>query len=207
MSKELRQIDKNDGNTPVSTTDSKNRKCPIYTSKNESKGGRPVHFKDNDGNDINHINPFLELTGTQNFDLATQIVGHSCLATHIVGNEKDNLDLKCNVSMQALAEAQVQDVVEAQLVTQAQALYSRGMNSLGLAGETNSLNQAQFHTNSAVKLLRLHNETIEALGRYRRKGEQKVVVQYVNVNDGGQAIVGSILNGGGVNRKNGEVIS
>lgn len=41
--------------------------------------------------------------------------------------------------------------------------------------------QAEFHTKTAIKLLRLHNETIEALCRYRRKGEQRVVVQHVNV--------------------------
>ena len=33
----------------------------------------------------------------------------------------------------------------------------------------------------------------EALARYRRKGEQKVVVQHVNVNDGGKAIVGNMI--------------
>jgi len=55
---------------------------------------------------------------------------------------------------------------------------------------------------SAIKLLRLHNETIEALSRYRRGGEQKVVVQHVNVNNGGQAIVGNVeARGGGKCKK------
>jgi hypothetical protein len=33
---------------------------------------------------------------------------------------------------------------------------------------------------------------IEALKRYRTGGEQKVTVQHVTVNDGGQAIVGAV---------------
>ena len=45
----------------------------------------------------------------------------------------------------------------------------------------------------AIKLLRLHNETVDTLGRYRRNGEQKVVVQYVNVQNGGQATVGAVI--------------
>ena len=53
--------------------------------------------------------------------------------------------------------------------------------------------QIEFNMKCAIKLLRLHNETTEALARYRRKGEQKVVVQHVNVNDGGKAIVGNMI--------------
>ena len=38
---------------------------------------------------------------------------------------------------------------------------------------------------------------LEALKRYRTGGEQKVVVQHVNVNKGGQAIVGTVDRGRG----------
>ena len=48
-----------------------------------------------------------------------------------------------------------------------------------------------LNINRSTKLMRLYNETFETLNRYRRKGKQKIVVQHVNVNSGGQAIVGS----------------
>jgi hypothetical protein len=38
------------------------------------------------------------------------------------------------------------------------------------------------------------------LKRYRSKGEQKVVVEHVTVNEGGQAIVGNVETGGGGSR-------
>ena len=38
---------------------------------------------------------------------------------------------------------------------------------------------------------------LESLKRYRTGGEQKVVVQHVNVNEGGQAIVGTVDRGRG----------
>ena len=41
---------------------------------------------------------------------------------------------------------------------------------------------------------------VEALKRYRSKGEQKVVVEHVTVNEGGQAIVGNVETGGGGSR-------
>jgi hypothetical protein len=34
---------------------------------------------------------------------------------------------------------------------------------------------------------------MEALKRYRTRGEQKITVQHVSVNDGGQAIVGNVV--------------
>jgi hypothetical protein len=58
-----------------------------------------------------------------------------------------------------------------------------------------------------MKLLRLHNETIEILDRYRRRGGQTVVVQHqhVQVNDGGRAIIGTqMMEGGGSKLKSEE---
>jgi hypothetical protein len=43
---------------------------------------------------------------------------------------------------------------------------------------------------------------IETLMKYRRKGEQRVVVQHVNVNDGGKAIVGLFQSGAQKNEEN-----
>ena len=46
---------------------------------------------------------------------------------------------------------------------------------------------------------------VEALKRYRTGGEQKVTVQHVTVNEGGQAIIGSVSPGVGELIKNGRV--
>jgi hypothetical protein len=42
---------------------------------------------------------------------------------------------------------------------------------------------------------------MEALQRYRGKGEQKMVVEHVHVHQGGQAIVGSVHQGGGAGER------
>ena len=42
---------------------------------------------------------------------------------------------------------------------------------------------------------------MDALGRHRGKGQQKVTVEHVHVNAGGQAIVGAVAAGGGATRK------
>jgi hypothetical protein len=49
---------------------------------------------------------------------------------------------------------------------------------------------------------------METLKRYRTGGEQKVTVQHVTVNEGGQAVVGNLSHGGGGGgRKNREPTS
>lgn len=59
-----------------------------------------------------------------------------------------------------------------------------------------------MNINRATKLMRVYNETLDALNKHRRKGVQKVSVQYVNVNDGGQAVVTHELKRGGGSKKN-----
>jgi hypothetical protein len=45
---------------------------------------------------------------------------------------------------------------------------------------------------------RTYTAQVEALKRYRSTGEQNIKVQHVNVQDGGQAIISSTLQSGGV---------
>ena len=47
------------------------------------------------------------------------------------------------------------------------------------------------------KLARTFTTQMEALKRYRTGGQQKMTVEHVTVNDGGQAIVGNVSSGGG----------
>jgi hypothetical protein len=49
----------------------------------------------------------------------------------------------------------------------------------------------------ANKLSRTHAALLEALNRHRGKGQQRVTVEHVTVNEGGQAIVGNVAHGEG----------
>jgi hypothetical protein len=49
----------------------------------------------------------------------------------------------------------------------------------------------------AAKLLRTYTAQVEVLARLRRGCEQRVIVQHVHINEGGQAIVGAVNHPGG----------
>ena len=52
-------------------------------------------------------------------------------------------------------------------------------------------------TKLATKLMRSYTAALEALTRYRGKGQQKISVEHVHVHKGGQAIVGDVHHQGG----------
>jgi hypothetical protein len=91
-----------------------------------------------------------------------------------------------------IAEIKPRDGVERMLAVQMAATHV-AMVRVGqwLARSTN-LPQAQTHTNGYTKLARTYATQMEALRKHRNGGKQTVVVQHVNVEDGGQAIVGAV---------------
>jgi len=64
-----------------------------------------------------------------------------------------------------------------------------------------TLMEAEAAERSFNKLARTFTTQMEALKRYRTGGEQKVTVQHVDVQDGGQAIVGNVQGMGDWQRK------
>lgn len=96
-------------------------------------------------------------------------------------------------SMHALGP---QDEYEGQLIAQLIVLHEQAMEWLGKAIRTDRVDFANVYLNGASKLLTRHHETLDSLLKYRRRGEQRVVVEHVNVHNGGQAIVGTVTVGG-----------
>jgi len=134
------------------------------------------------------------LTCTESDDLAEEIIG-SAIATM---PSQSNTERNINSVLHVLSDFEPQDSIEAKLCLQAHSLYSQGMEYLGRASTANNPTSSQMFMNFALKLLRLNNETVEALSKYRRNGEQKVTIQHVNVEHGAQCIVGNVQTGGGV---------
>jgi len=62
-----------------------------------------------------------------------------------------------------------------------------------------SLLAVDKNINFVNKLMRTFSTQVETLNKYRTKGQQKIIVQHVNINDGGQAVIGDVKQGGGGN--------
>lgn len=95
------------------------------------------------------------------------------------------------------------DQVEATLAVQMAAIHLATMNTAAGLGGSKSLQVKEMHERALNRLSRTFVAQVEALKRYRSKGEQRVYVERVNVEKGGQAIVGNVGGRGGEQGENG----
>ena len=102
-----------------------------------------------------------------------------------------------NAALAAVDGMRPADEIEAMLAIQMVATHDVAMEMLTRAKQSEFMPQLQECGALAVKLLRTYTAQVEALARLRRGGEQRVVVHHVHVNEGGQAIVGTVNHPGG----------
>lgn len=100
------------------------------------------------------------------------------------------------------------DEIEAMLAAQMAAVHMASMTFARRLAHVENLPQQDSAERAFNKLARTFTTQMEALKRYRTGGQQKVTVEHVTVQAGGQAIVGNVSHpGGGSSLKNGESTS
>lgn len=79
------------------------------------------------------------------------------------------------------------------LASQMIATHDSAMRCLKLANlPEQSTVGVDMYMKHAEKMMQLYARQLEALSKYRNKGKQKITVERVNVEAGGQAIVGNV---------------
>ena len=91
-----------------------------------------------------------------------------------------------------------QDHYERLLVAQMIAVHNIAMDLSRRAMIPNQTDDAHnSYMNNTTKFMRTFTAQMEALNKYRTGGKQTIQVQHVNVNEGGQALVGNVNKGEG----------
>ena len=89
-----------------------------------------------------------------------------------------------------------QNQIEEMLVSQMVATHYAALKCLDIASRSShDIEIRHLNLNSATKLTRTFTAQMEALNRHRGKGQQKMTVEHVHVNAGGQAIIGNVQSG------------
>jgi hypothetical protein len=138
-----------------------------------------------------------EAFGTADFDL------QNCLLAQVAGTfegtvSSDGHDNKAvvaatNMALAILNGIQPQDEFEGMLVVQMIGVHNVAMAAIrrGMLKDQTFVG-IQANADRATKMLRTFAVQMEALKKYRTSGPQKTIVENVNVNEGGQAIVGTV---------------
>ena len=89
------------------------------------------------------------------------------------------------------------DELEAMLAVQMIGIHTISMEMMNRAMITDqTIEGVNYNVNRVTKLSRTFIAQMEALKKHRGKGKQKITVEHVTVNEGGQAIVGNVEHGG-----------
>lgn len=138
-----------------------------------------------------------EATGTEEPSLQERLIQQAIQTLWLPkGISENEHSLRITAAMSMLQGIRPTDEVEGMLATQMVATHNAAMECLRRAmieGQTfEGRDQALKH---AAKLLSIYSRQIEVLNKHRGKGQQKITVKYVNVQAGGQAVVGNIETG------------
>jgi hypothetical protein len=103
----------------------------------------------------------------------------------------------------ALKSIAPRDELEGMIAAQLIAAHNASMDCYHRAmAPEQSHERRRDNLSQAAKVSRTWTALLEALNRYRGKGQQKVTVEHVHVHNGGQAVVGTVeTTGGGAHGK------
>ena len=174
-------------------TEEKSNKHHSYIKVQENRDGG-IETGGVDSQDIFYL-------GTHDHDL-TQRTIEQIVSICFTGNRSSELRVRAtNATLAALLEIDPQDSTElmlgAQMVTAHNVAMEMARRALLVEGQTDEV--VNFNVNRMAKLMRTYTTQMEALNKYRNKGKQQITVkhQHVNINDGGQAVIGDINQGEG----------
>ena len=104
-----------------------------------------------------------------------------------------NLDpTRVNAMIAGIAAMRPRDEAEAMLIAQMIATHELAMTFTRRLALTENIPQHDSAVNGLTKLTRTYAAQMAALKHYRTGGEQRVIVQRVDVREGGQAVVGVV---------------
>jgi hypothetical protein len=102
-----------------------------------------------------------------------------------------------NFALELMGVLEPRDGLEALLCSQCVGLHSLGMECLRRAAADQTSEGVDQNVNRATRLLRTFATVAETLRTHRGGGQQKMIVEHVTVNAGGQAVVGNVNSTGG----------
>jgi hypothetical protein len=159
--------------------------------KIEKRGAGPFEVGPDHPDSVVGQVSLLEGFGTTERDFANQQVIALIHAVQGPG-EGPIKELAVNAALAAVNAIEPKDEVEGMLAAQMAATHHLALDMMQRAGRADYLHKVGVYGNLGAKFLRAFTAQLDALQRYRGKGQQKIVVERVNVGDGGQAIVGNV---------------
>lgn len=141
----------------------------------------------------------LQLVGTRSHDFLKGLL-YAAAELSVKDGKADEEAIACLLSV--IEAIRPRDEIEAMLAMQMAAVHDASMNLARILKRSTTIAQMDSAERGFNRLARTYTAQMETLRKYRSGGQQNVTVKHVHVNDGGQAIVGSVSHGGGSDEEN-----
>lgn len=133
------------------------------------------------------------VTGSKNDDFANIVLNQAVNTMWVAHSDKETQSKQINAALVGMMGVKPQDEIEGMLAAQMVAAHNAAMECFRRAmNREQTFEGRKENLNQANKLTRSYATMMEALSRYRGKGQQKMTVEHVHVHAGGQAIVGNV---------------
>lgn len=146
---------------------------------------------------IKSVKQYKKATGSENPLLQQHLLNQTYCALWLADELTEDEKLTRFISAISMLEGiEPKDGTEGMLATQMVGTHNAAMECLRRAMIPSQPNERRDENlKHATKLLSIYARQIEVLDKHRGKGQQKVTVEYVNVESGGQAVVGHVESG------------
>jgi len=142
-------------------------------------------------NEMNHLHNQSE--AQENFK--RDVINGSTLASSNIKDKQFDLDKAHQKTAEAMIALGATNGLQSMLAAQMLSVHELQQRAMAMAQSIPSLELQQYYTNSAVKLSNCFVQQTNALAKLQGIGGQKIVVERVDVHQGGQAVVGNIQGG------------
>ena len=166
----------------------------VLAKKNDNSSALRVKVSEKNGVPQMHAHiQLMEALGTTDPDFMDGILSQLLNAGSRAGKPDER---GLNFMLSVIKGVKPRDQVEALLAAQMAAVHAATMTFAFRLGLTETIPRQDSAERAFNKLARTFAAQVEALKRYRSRGDQTVRVEHVTVNEGGQAIVGNVTHGG-----------
>lgn len=129
------------------------------------------------------------------------IIQKNATATNNINTEKFDMNKAKQKSNDALIALDVNDSLQAMLAAQMLSIHELQQRTMVYAHAVDNHELKKYFTNATVKLANCFVQQANTLAKLQGAGWQKIIVERVEVHQGGQAVVDNVQSGMGVQDK------
>lgn len=120
------------------------------------------------------------------------IIQENAISTSDVRSDKFDMDKSKQKSSDAMTAMDVDGGLQSMLAAQMFSIHKLQQRTMIYANVTDELELKKYYTNAAIKLANCFTQQANILAKLQGIGGQKIIVERVDVHQGGQAVVGNI---------------